>query len=122
MRRIDVIVMDRNMREHPASFGDRSADRLALKQVEFQRRRKHKEFRYALFRCARYRAGKLIQCGRSGRPVEARNCRRPCGMIRDEKNLAAHPNFPPILPCLAMVASTSTMARTAMRAVISEMS
>lgn len=44
MRRIDVIVMDDDLRMRTPGFADRTAQRFALQQVEIQRRWEHENF------------------------------------------------------------------------------
>lgn len=124
---IGVVVMERDGGVLAARFADRLAERFALEKIEVQRRRKYK----ALARGAAIDRGGQ-RADRSQLDFWSETKYRLAGRdyrtcvsairIRDEEENRDQCSLPPMRPCLTMVASTSTMARTATSAVMSEMS
>lgn len=134
MSGIDIVVVQRKLGMVAARLSDRTSQRLALEQIKIERDRKHENFPCTtrlnrqridgrqrqlrteaqnLFRGLRYGTGLLrsfAPCGIAGMQISSEDERR------------GQCSFPPIRPCLVMVANTSTIARTATSAVISEMS
>ena len=127
MRRVDVVVMNGELRVGSPSLSDRMSKSLALQQIEIKSSGQHKNLSGAVARQCRRQSIDRSQF--HGWP-EAENwlasrghCTRvPAVEIRSEDERGRQCSFPPIRPCLVMVASTSTIARTATSAVMSEMS
>lgn len=124
---IDVIVMQDDFRMRPSSFTHRSSERLAFEQIEIERRWKYEDFSGSTAaNCGGQPVGRgyLNIWGESEYWLASRSNRACVFLTRgtDENEPRSQRSFPPILPCLVMVASTSTKARTATNAVISEIS
>ena len=127
MRRIDIVVMDGELRICTPSLNDRMSKRLALQQIEIQSGREYEYFsRFAAangsgqaFDASQFNLRSETQYWGTRRCDQARVARLEVG---NENERGCQCSFPPIRPCLVMDASTSTIARTATSAVMSEMS
>ena len=127
MRGVDVVVMNAELRIGSPGLSDRMSESLALQQIEIESGGQHEDLSWAVAR----------DCGRQGIDGNQFHCRPetenrlasrgyctrvPAVEIGGEDERGSQYSFPPIRPCLVMEASTSTIARTATRAVMSEMS
>ena len=127
MGRIDVVVMEYDCGVFAARFADRLTERLALEQVEIKSGWKYEDLARAP---AIDRGGELVN--RSQLDIRSETEYRLAGRsyctcvpairIGNEDERRGQCSLPPMRPCFTMVASTSTMARTATSAVMSEMS
>jgi len=133
MTGIDVVMMHDDVRIRSARLTDRPAKGFAVEQIQVERDGKNKHFRSLdrqiegiqrhqrngwpetenPFRCFRNGAGLLFSVAPGGAAAVE---------IGSEQERGNQCSFPPIRPCFVMLASTSTIARTATNAVISEMS
>ena len=131
VRRVDVVMMNDELRAGSPGLSDRMSKSLPLQQIEIESGGQREDLSFGVAR----------DCGRQsfegnqfhGRP-EAENrlasrgyrIRIPAveigGQICSQDERGSQCSFPPIRPCLVMEASTSTIARTATSAVMSEMS
>jgi len=134
MPRIDIVVVDNDVRMSAPRLTDRTSQCLALQEIEIESNWKHEYF-LSIDNLKRQRIDRLQ---RHKRPKTENVFRRirsrivlfqgftpgrvPAVQIRSEDERGSQRSFPPIRPCLVMLAKTSTMARTATSAVISEMS
>jgi hypothetical protein len=131
---IQIVVVNGELWIRAARFTDGVSQSLALQQIEIERHRKYEHF--PGLDCIQWQ--RIYRGQRNHRP-ETENFfrsirdrehllrrfapRRVSGMkIRSKDECRAQFSFPPIRPCLVMAASTSTIARTATRAVMSEIS
>lgn len=127
MARIGVVVMECDGGALAAGFADRLPKRFALEQIKIERGWKHENLA----------CGAAVECGGQridgsqldlGSKTEYRLAGRGYSAqvsairIRDEEENRNQCSLPPMRPCLTIVASTSTMARTATSAVMSEIS
>ncbi|HUA18760.1 MAG TPA: hypothetical protein VMB25_08450 [Bryobacteraceae bacterium] len=127
MSGIGVIVMNRKCGMLPARLTDRVSERFALEQVEIEGGRKNEDLTGA---AAADRGGQIIDGSQLNVRSEAEyrfagRCYRACVAamrVANEDERRGQCSLPPMRPCLTMVASTSTMARTATSAVMSEIS
>ncbi len=134
MPRIDIVVVDNDVRICSPRLTNRTSQCLALQQIEIESDRKHEHFlsidtmeRQRIDRLQRHKRPKTENvfrrmCDRAGLLAGLAPGRVPAVQIRSEDECRCQRSFPPIRPCLVMLAKTSTMARTATSAVISEMS
>jgi hypothetical protein len=139
MSRIYIIVMQSNLWIRASRFTERAAEAFALQQIQIQCGRKDEDLVRALFGFLCDRFGQGVDCGQTHDGLKSENLFTgfghgprllagliprsvPALQIRSEDERRCQCSFPPIRPCLVIVASTSTMARTATSAVMSEMS
>ena len=120
-------MMQNDFRMRTASLSDRLSERFALEQVEIESCGKYEELSFAVTADCR---GQPIQRSQfnvwseTEDPLASRSdrgCILEAGAGYQNKR-GSQCSFPPIRPCLVIVASTSTRARTATSAVMSEMS
>jgi hypothetical protein len=127
MARIGVVVMESDGGVLAARLTDCLPKRFALQKIEVQRSRKDKDLARVP---ALQSGGKRVD--RSQRYLWSESKYRLAGRnyttrvsaarICDEEENRDQCSLPPMRPCLTIAASTSTMARTATSAVMSEMS
>jgi len=131
---IDIVVVQNDLWIRTPRLAERMSKSLALEEIEIDSNRKHEHFLCV----AGVERQRIDRRQRHHRPEPENLFRRfrdragllrgfaPCGVtgieIGSEEECRTQCSFPPILPCLVMLASTSTIARTATSAVMSEMS
>jgi hypothetical protein len=136
---IDIVMMQRNFGMLPPCLADGMPQSFALEQIEIERDGKDENFPSVSFRFLRDRVVKLVdRCQPDhwlkpqdrltgyGYGASLITCFTPgffpAVQIGSEDERRGQRSFPPIRPCLVIVANTSTMARTATSAVMSEIS
>src|SRR5580658_5692480 len=131
MRRVDVVVMNDELRVGSSGLSDRMSESLTLQQVEIESGGQHEDLSWAVARdCGRQGVDGNQLHGRTetenrlaGRDYRTRVPAADFGsQICSQDERGSQCSLPPIRPCLVMEASTSTIARTATSAVMSEIS
>ena len=124
---VDIVVMNGELRMRTPSFTDGLSESFALQQIEIQSGREYENFsRVAAANCS----GQVFDGSQFNLRSETEDWGTsrgdqagvPALEVADENERGSQRSFPPIRPCLVMEASTSTIARTATSAVMSEMS
>ena len=127
MCRINIVVVNHQLRASTARFANRPAECLTLQKIEVEGGGNNENFTgsAAVEYCGQSVDGgqRNIRRKTENGLASSSDCARvPALYVACEDEGGCQRSFPPIRPCLVMVASTSTMARTATSAVMSEMS
>ena len=131
MRRVDVVVMNGELRVGSPGLGDRLSKSFTLQQIEIESGGQHEDLSWTVARdCGRQSIDGNQFHGRpetENRLASRGHCIRVPAVdigsqICSQDERGSQCSFPPIRPCLVMEANTSTIARTATSAVMSEMS
>ncbi len=135
MARVDVIVMHNHLGVHTARLANGASQPFTLQEIEIERNGQNENFSCVSFEsfCQAIDRRKFYDWRKSQDGFASRRnflrlgaglipCRVPAVEIGGEDEGLGQCSFPPMRPCLVMEASTSTIARTATSAVISEIS
>ena len=139
MAEVEIIMVQRDLRMNPAHFAQRVSDGLAVEQIQIEDGGKYENLDRAAFGLSLDPFSQGVDSGQNYAGLKAKNfstrlgyladliaCiapdRVPAVQISGEDERRIQWSFPPIRPCFVIEASTSTIARTATRAVVSEIS